>query len=148
MARKRFKKVERLSPLLVRLIDAAEHATENAEGRDVPGVARALREFGELVLWALPIHGVFVPNNHEISVIVERVAKQHLGWAEARRQVGEALRAVESFDQRDPIESAQSHLQAVSDEAYFYAGLAFGVTFSSLEIGLPCVATHDPCECT
>ena len=38
--------------------------------------------------------------------------------------------AVESFGQRDPIESAQNHLRAVSDEAYFYAGLAFGVTLA------------------
>jgi hypothetical protein len=134
MARNRFKKSERLSPLLVRLIDAAGHAREDAEGRDIRGAAQALREFGELALWALPIHGVFVPNNNDISVIVERVAKRHLDWEEARREVREALHAVESFGQRDPIESAESHLRAVSDEAYFYAGLAFGVTLADFSI--------------
>ena len=136
MARKRFKKSERLSPLLVRLIDAAQQAREDAAGRDIRGAAQALREFGQLALWALPIHGVFVPNNHDVSMIVERVAKQHLDWDEARSELRGALTAIESFAQRDPIESAQNHLRAVSDEAYFYAGLAFGVTLVDMATGL------------
>ena len=131
MARKRFKKPERLSPLLVRLINAAEHAREDAEGQDIRGAAQALREFGELALWALPIHGVFVPNSNDISVIVERVAKRYLAWDEARREVRAALAAIETFELRDPIETAENHLRAVSDEAYFCAGLAFGVTLAS-----------------
>lgn len=137
MARKRFKKSERLSPLLVLLIDAAEHVGEDAAGRDIRGTARALREYGQLALWALPIHGVFVPNNNDVSATVERIAKQHLDWEQARREVREALNAIEPFGQRDPIESAQNHLRAVSDEAYFYAGLAFGVTLADVAIGLP-----------
>jgi hypothetical protein len=136
MARKRFKKSERLSPLLVRLIDAAEHAREDAAGRDIRGAAQALREFGQLALWTLPIHGVFVPNNNNVAMIVERVAKQHLDWDEARSEVREALKTIESFAERDPIESAENHLRAVSDEAYFYAGLAFGVTLADLATGL------------
>ena len=135
MARKRFKKSERLSPLLVRLIDAAEHAKEDAEGRDIRGAAQTLREFGQLALWALPIHGVFVPSNNNVAMIVERVAKQHLDWEEARSAWREALKAIESFAKRDPIESAQNHLRAVSDEAYFYAGLAFGATLADLASG-------------
>lgn len=121
MARKRFKKSERLSPLLATLIDAAEHAREDAEGRDIRSAAQALREFGQLALWALPIHGVFVPNNNDVSMIVERVAKQHLNWEEARSEVREALKAIEAFAERHPIESAENHLRAVSDEEYFYA---------------------------
>ena len=132
MARKRFKRSEQLSPLLVRLIDAAEHAREDAAGRDISGAAQALREFGQLAVWALPIHGVFVPNNRNVIMIVERVATQHLDWDEAKSEVREALKAIESFAERDPIESAENHLRAVSDEAYFYAGLAFGVTLADL----------------
>ena len=41
-------------------------------------------------------------------MIVERVAKQHLDWEDARREVREALEAVESFGQRDPIESRRT----------------------------------------
>jgi hypothetical protein len=137
MARKRLKKSERLSPLLVRLIEAAEHAREDAEGRDICGAAQALREFGQLALSTLPIHGMFVPNNNNFAMIVERVAKQHLEWDEAKSEVREALKAVESFAERDPIESAANHLRAVSDEAYFYAGLAFGITLADLAIGFP-----------
>jgi hypothetical protein len=135
MARKRFKKSERLSPLLVRLIDATEHAREDAEGRDIRGAAQALREFGELALWALPIHGVFVPNNNDVSAVIERVAKQHLDWEKARGELREALKVVEPFARRDPIESALNHVRAVSEEAYFYAGLAFGVTLADLASG-------------
>jgi hypothetical protein len=136
MAPKRFRKSEGLSPLLVRLIEAAQQSGEDAEGRDIRGAAQALREFGQLAEWALPVHGVFVANNEDVSTTVERVAKQHLDWEAARREVREALEAVESFSQRDPIESAQNHLRAVSDEAYFYAGLAFGVTLANLANGL------------
>ena len=136
MASKRFRKSAELSPLLVRLIEAAEHSGQDAEGRDIRGAAQALREFGQLAAWALPIHGVFVANNEDVSTTVERVAKQHLDWEGARREVRDALDAVEAFGQRDPIESAQNHLRAVSDEAYFYAGLAFGVTLANLANGL------------
>jgi len=136
MAPKHFRKSEGRSPLLVRLIEAAQHSGEDAEGRDIRGVAQALREFGKLAEWALPIHGVFVANNEGVSTTVERVAKRHLDWEDARQEVREALDAVESFGQRDPIESAQNHLRAVPDEAYFYAGLAFGVTLANLANGL------------
>lgn len=137
MSRKRFEKSEGLSPLLVRLIEAAEHSREDAQGRGLRGAAQAIREFGRLAQWALPLHGVFVPNNTDVSMTVERVAKQHLGWEQARRDVREALLVVESFGRRDQIESAQNHLRAVSDEAYFYAGLAFGVTLAELPTGIP-----------
>jgi hypothetical protein len=136
MAPKRFRKSEGLPLLLMRLIEAAEHSGEDAQGRGIRGAARALREFGQLAQWALPIHGVFVASNEDVSTAVERVAKQHLDWEAARREVRQALDAVASFDQRDPIESAQNHLRAVSDEAYFYAGLAFGVTLANLANGL------------
>ena len=123
---------ERLSPLLVQLIEAAEHAGRDADGGDIRGAARALRELGRLALWALPIHGVFVPNNNDVSLIIQRVAKEHLDWEEARGEVRAALSAVQTFELRDPIETAENHLRAVSDEAYFYAGLAFGVTLAEL----------------
>jgi hypothetical protein len=138
MARKRAGKGEQCSPLLVRLIKAAEHAGRDAEGRDIRGAARVLREFGRLALWALPIHGVVVPNNNDVSLIVQRAAKEHLDWEAARNQVRAALAVVEAFELRDPIETAENHLRAVSDEAYFYAGLAFGVT-------LACPPTNSSC---
>lgn len=99
MPRRRSREVKSLPPLLVRLIEAAKYAGEDAEGGDLSGAPDALREFGELALWAVPIHGVFVPNNRDISLIVERVAKAHLGLEEARRECRKTLKVVEAFPQ-------------------------------------------------
>ena len=132
MGRKRVKESEPLPPLLVHLIDAAEHAGHDAAGRDIRGAAQALREFGRLAAWAVPIHGVFVSNAEDVVVIVQQIAKQHLDWEQARREVRAALDAIETFELRDSIETAENHLRAVSDEAYFYAGLAFGITLMNL----------------
>jgi hypothetical protein len=132
MSRRRSTKTERLSPVLVRLIEAAEQHGEDAEGREIKGAARALREFGSVARWVLPIHGVFVPNDNDVSVIIERIATQYLGLKEARAEFRKALEIVEPFDRRDPIESAHGRVRSIAEEAYFYAGLAFGVTLATL----------------
>jgi hypothetical protein len=132
MARHRSRKADGLSPLLVRLIKAAKHSGRDAEGADIAGVPHALREFGALALWAIPVYGVFVPNRDEIAVAVARVARAHLGLDEARKELRDALKAIERFDQRDPIESALNHVLSVSDATHFYAGLAFGLTLADL----------------
>lgn len=129
MSRRRSAKPERLSPVLMRLIEAAEHHGDG-EGRDIKGAARALREFGSVARWVLPIHGVFVPNDNDVSVIIERVATQQLGLEEARAEFRRALEIIEPFDQRDPIESAHGRVRSVAEEAYFYAGLAFGLALA------------------
>jgi hypothetical protein len=120
---------------MVQLIEAAEHAGKDAEGSDIRGAARALRDFARLASWVLPIHGVFVPNNNDVAVIIQRIAKEHLDWEGAHSEVRAALSAVQTFELRDPIETAENHLRAVSDEAYFYAGLAFGVTLAEFGSG-------------
>jgi hypothetical protein len=117
--------------MLARLIRAVEQHGHDAEGRDIKGTARALRELGDLALWALPICGVFVPNDDQISIIVDRVAAQHLGLGEARTEFRKAMANVEAFDRRDAIESAHNQIRSVSEEAYFYAGLAFGITITT-----------------
>lgn len=132
MSRRRSRKDGGLAPLLVRLIKAAKHSGEDAEGADISGAPDALQELGALALWALPIHGIFVPNNPDISFEIERISKTCLGLDDARREFREALKVVEPFAQRDAIESAHSHVRSIDDEAYFYAGLAFGITLASL----------------
>ena len=116
--------------MLVRLIQAAKRAGKDAEGRDLRGAAEALREYGALALWVLPVHGVFVPNTEPVSVVIDRVAKQQFGLDAARRELREALKVVELFENRERIESAINHVQAVSDEAHFYAGVAFGAALT------------------
>jgi hypothetical protein len=69
----------------------------------------------------------------KVSVIVERVATRHLGLEQAREEFRNAVASVEEFDQRDATESAHRHVRSVTEEAYFYAGLAFGVTLSPAE---------------
>jgi hypothetical protein len=66
-----------------------------------------------------------------VQVIVERVATRHLGLKEASRDFQEAVGNVEAFDRRDAIESAHNQIRSVTEEAYFYAGLAFGITMTS-----------------
>ena len=134
MSRRRSTKPVRLSLALARLIEAAERHSEeveSSESSDVKGAAGALREFGSLAWWAVPIYGVFVPNDDEVSIVVERVAARHLGLEQARAEFRAAVASIEPFDQRDAIESAHSHVRSVTEEAYFYAGLAFGVTMTS-----------------
>jgi hypothetical protein len=64
-------------------------------------------------------------------MIVDRVATRHLGLKDARAEFHTALASVEPFDRRDPIEVAHARVRSVAEEAYFYAGVAFGVTLSS-----------------
>lgn len=92
MSRHSFRPGKGLSPVLGRVIQAAKASGKDAEGRDIRGAAGALQEFGALALWALPIHGMFVPNNSNVCVIVDRVAKKHLGRREARREFQELSR--------------------------------------------------------
>lgn len=131
MSRRRSTKTERLSPLLARLIEAAEQHGEDAEGRDIKGAARALREFGNAAVWVLPVYGVFVPNDNDVAALIERVARQHLGLEDARLEFRKMLEGLEPFDRRDLIESACNQMRGVTEEAYFYAGLAFGATMTS-----------------
>jgi hypothetical protein len=114
----------------VRLIHAARTSGIDSEGSDISGVPDALSDLGELALWALPIHGVFVANNNDMDVLITRIANDHLGLREARREFSDALRAIEVFERRDPIESAHNHIHTISDAAYYYAGLAFGITLT------------------
>jgi hypothetical protein len=111
--------------LLVRLIQAAEDS-------NTPAHAIALRKLGALALWAIPIRGVLVANDEDVCPVIDRVAKQHLGLDTARSEFRNAIKVIEQFEIRDRIESSHNHVQSASDEAYFSAGLAFGVTLADL----------------
>lgn len=130
MARHRSNESHGLPQVLVHLIHAAKKSGTDSGGSDFTGVAAALQDLGELALWALPIHGVFIPNNNDVDVIITRIASEYLGLKEVRREFSEALKAVELFDRRDPIETAHNHVHTVSEAAYYYAGLAFGITLT------------------
>jgi len=100
------------------------------------GHAEALVELTALALRKVPSRGIFDPaarGEHELFVAIESVARAHLELAEARTAWRTALKgAALSFDRRDEIERAALQVQTVSDTAYFYAGLAFGLAATYL----------------
>jgi hypothetical protein len=114
-------------PLALRwLIHAAE--------RECPrGHAGALRELTALALRKVPSRGLFDPgarSEHELYVAIESIARTHLELEGARSAWRGALQAADlDLERRDGIERAALQLQSVSDTAYFYAGLAFGLAY-------------------
>jgi hypothetical protein len=131
MSRRTEKKSARaLAPLLSLLIEALKEQETN----DRPGEAAALRAFGELALIQVPSRGALAPNDDELYNAIDRIARKHLGLRKASKEFHRATGEIEPFTKRDEVESAANHIRAVSDMAYFYAGLAFGITM---------MTTHD-----
>lgn len=116
-------------PSLRRLIDAAQIECP-------PGHAAALRDLTRLALHKVPARGVFDPaarGEQELFAAIEAVAKTHLELAEARTAWRSAIAAAKlDLDRRDDIERTALQVQGVSETAYFYAGLAFGLAYLSL----------------
>lgn len=114
------------------LILAAEHECPD-------GHASALRELMSLALTKVPARGIFDPTSageHALFVAIETIAGRHLGMNDARAAWRGALRRARlELEVRDTIEHAALRVQGVSDTAYFYAGLAFGLSCVSIYRG-------------
>jgi len=97
------------------------------------GHANALRELTALALHKVPSRGIFDPavrGEEDLFTAIESVAKAHLELGEARVAWRRALEAGGgNLEQRDALEQAAMQVQSVSDTAYFYTGLAFGLAF-------------------
>src|SRR5258707_722035 len=97
------------------------------------GHASALRELTTLALSKVPSRGIFDPavrGEEDLFAAIESVAKAHLELIEARVAWRNALDGGGvNLEQRDALEEAAMQVQSVSDTAYFYAGLAFGLPF-------------------
>jgi len=108
------------------VIQAAEHECPH-------GHASALRELTMLALTKVPARGIFDPavrGEEDLFTAIESVAKAHLELVEARVAWRNALDGGDvNLEQRDALEQAAMQVQSVSDTAYFYAGLAFGLAF-------------------
>ena len=100
------------------------------------GHARALRDLTELAVRKVPARGIFDPTSggdQELFTAIEVIANRHLGRTRARASWKAAMRGAQlDLEARDRIERAALQLQGVSDTAYFYAGLAFGLTWLSV----------------
>lgn len=125
-------KVSEWPPVLLRIIRAAE--------RECPrGHAAALRELTALALTKVHSRGIFDPTargEHELFTAIETVARTHLDLGEAREVWQAALAtAVVGLEHRDEVERAALQVQSVSDTAYFYTGLAFGLASGAVYRG-------------
>jgi hypothetical protein len=105
-----------------------------AAERECPeGHAEALFELTALAMRKVPGRGIFDPavrGEHELFAAIEAVAHAHLELADARAAWRAALDAAAlDLEKRDAVEMGALHVQSVSDTAYFYAGLAFGIAF-------------------
>ena len=113
-------------PLSLRLV------IRSAELECPSGHAEALLDFAALAMRKIPSRGIFDPaarGDHELFSAIENVARTHLELTEVRAAWRAAIDAADlELEQRDDIERAALQVQAVSDTAYFYAGLAFGLT--------------------
>lgn len=116
---------------LARLLQAAE--------RECPaGHAAALRDLTALALRKVPARGIFDPaarDEHDLFAAIETIAQTHLDLGDARTTWRNALDAISAELDRDELEQAALQVQSVSDTAYFYAGLAFGLTYLSMSRG-------------
>lgn len=125
----RFRTLADWPPVLRHVVRAAE--TECPRGH-----ADALLELTALALRKVPSRGIFDPTTreeHELFGTIESIAQAHLALADARDAWRRALDGARlTLEQRDEIESASIQVQTVSDTAYFYAGLAFGLAFLSV----------------
>lgn len=107
-----------------------------AEHECPPGHAEALRELAALATTKVPSRGIFDPTTRgeqDLFAAIDGVAVRHLGMRRAKAAWRRVVRnaAIEPGT-RERIEQAAQQVQGVSDTAYFYAGLAFGLTSAAV----------------
>jgi hypothetical protein len=116
-------------PTLRQLVRAAELECP-------PGHAQTLRDLTVLALRKVPSRGIFDPavrGEDELFTAIESVARAHLELTEARASWRSALDvAALPLERRDEIERTAVEVQSISETAYFYTGLAFGLAFVTL----------------
>jgi len=112
------------------MLEVVIEALQQTDIHNAAGAARALRAFGELAALEIPAGGVFAADRPELYQVIEKVADVHLGFSRPRTQFSKATDIVSDAGLRERIQASANEAQSISDQAYFYAGLAFGVTLS------------------
>jgi hypothetical protein len=118
-----------LPPLLAHVVELAIYAEEQDEANDRTGEAGFFADVARLQ--NMGFRGVLAPDP-ALYKPIEDLAKEHLDWADAKNEFYTALESVKKFKRRDAIESAHTRVLDVSDTAYYYAGLAFGLALADL----------------
>jgi hypothetical protein len=131
MSSRRVRRFDALQPplLLARVIDAARFAPDHRSERT--GHATLLEELSQWAVLYVPANGVLAPGDEPAYDVIEAAAVRHLDYEKAREAFSQALKSV-ALNDRHAIEEARNWLQAGSDVAYFYAGLACGITLADL----------------
>lgn len=124
-----------LSPLLVRLIHAAQQAADTGLAAERRGHAKLLAELGKLALVTVPAHGVLAPEDDALLTAIEKAARRHLNMKKASRAWRDALDAIKDEEVSDAVEGAHLWVLSEAGKAYFYTGLAFAVTLADLARG-------------
>ena len=121
-----------LPPVFSRIIQAAKHvATHDTTARS--GHALALEELSAWAILNVPVRGVLAPQDDAAFRAIQAIAARHLGYADASQAFRRALKGLGNTDARHEIEATANHLQSISDDAYYYAGLACGITLMNLD---------------
>jgi hypothetical protein len=102
-----------------------------------PGHAQALRALGSLAIVKVPSRGIlWAPGDaveEDLYSGIRLVAERYLGAAKANaawRRALDAIDAKTTFEELNAVEGAVLHANWLSQTAHFYAGVAFGVTFT------------------
>jgi hypothetical protein len=121
-----------ISPLLGRVIDAARYAEAHDADEDRSGHANALRLLGRLATLVVPARGVLAPVEDDLYKFIDGVTTTYLSDTDRRKEFNQLLAKIEPPETRYAIEAVFTQAISASDTAYFYAGLAFGITFADL----------------
>lgn len=114
------------SPNLARVIAAANHQATLDPVR-FRGHARTLAELFQLAALMTPARGVLAPSE-EVCKDIDRIAQRHLRRDKAEREFLAALDSISRIEQRDAIDVAHVLMVDITERAYYYAGLASGIT--------------------
>lgn len=127
-----FDRAAGLPPLLIHVIRAAAYAAKHGPPGERAGQAEALVELGRLAAVSVPARGVLAPIDADLYKAISKIAGDHLHYDKARTTLAAALARVKTFEHRDAIASAHTDVMIAMDNAYYYAGLAWGLTLAEL----------------
>jgi hypothetical protein len=126
-----------LPSVFARLIHAARlsAADTGVDLADRIGHASALEEFAAWAIVNVPARGILAPREGTAFTAIQAIAARHLGYADASQAFRRAIKAVGDAEVRNEVESAANHVQSITDDAYYYAGLASGVVMIAIGKG-------------
>jgi hypothetical protein len=125
-------KLSDISPLLIRVIDAARYAEAHDTEEDRSGHGNALQLLGRFATLVVPARGVLAPAQDDLYKFIDGVTATYLSDSDHRKEFNRLLAKIEPPETRHAIEAVFTQAISASDTAYFYAGLAFGITLADL----------------